>query len=190
MMKKQMIISIKILLVFTVLTGIIYPFFITGIAQLVFPFRANGSLIQKNNLYVGSELIGQKFTGDEYFWSRPSAVDYNPLPSGGSNYGMTNQKLKDTTLAIRELFIQKNHLSENTDVPEEMIFSSASGLDPHISVMAAKLQVHRISKARSIDEKKIDELIDDLKEPRQFFFLGEARINVLLLNLELDKVSK
>jgi K+-transporting ATPase ATPase C chain len=170
----------------SVLTGLIYTLFITAISQLIFPGKANGSIIQN----VGSELIGQKFASDKYFWSRPSATDYNPLPSGGSNLGMTSKKLQDTTLAITNYFALKNEISNPFIIPNEMIFSSASGLDPHISIQAANLQVKRIAKARNIDENQIIQLIENLKEHRQFFILGEERINVLLLNLELDKLSK
>ncbi len=174
------------LLLMTVFTGLIYTMFITGISQLFFREKANGSIIQ----HVGSELIGQKFTSDKYFWSRPSATDYNPLPSGGSNLGMTSKALQNNALANTSNFRAKNELSESTIVPNEMIFSSASGLDPHISVQSANLQVKRIAKARNINESAIVQLIANLKENRQFLFLGEERINVLLLNLELDKIAK
>jgi potassium-transporting ATPase KdpC subunit len=189
-MKTQLIISIKILVVFTILTGIIYPLIITGISQLAFPHKSNGSLIIQQKQIVGSELIGQNFTNDIYFWPRPSAINYNPLPSGGSNYGMTSQVLQDKAFNEKLMFTKKNHLSAGIIIPNEMIFSSASGLDPHISVEAAKLQVKRIALARNIDEKQVLEIISKIKENRQFFLLGEPRINVLLLNLELDKDFK
>jgi len=189
-MKSQIIISTKILLVFTVLTGIIYPLFITGIAQLAFHSKANGSLLIENNQIIGSKLIGQNFSSDKYFWPRPSAIGYNPLPSGGSNYGMTSQILKDKSFNQKFMFIQKNHLSFGTNIPHEMIYSSASGLDPDISVEAAKLQVNRISKLRNIDKNQILQLIAKLKLKRQFYMLGEERINVLLMNIELDKLNK
>jgi potassium-transporting ATPase KdpC subunit len=189
-MKTQIIISIKLLLVFTVLTGILYPLFITGIAQLTFHSKANGSLLIKDNQIIGSKLIGQNFSSDKYFWPRPSASGYNPLPSGGSNYGMTSQILKDKSFNQKYMFIQKNHLPIGTIIPQEMIYSSASGLDPHISVEAAKLQVNRISKARNIDENQILQLIAKFKVKRQFYILGEERINVLLMNIELDKLNK
>ena len=189
-MKTQIIIALKMLLLMTVLTGIIYPLFITGVAQLVFPAKANGSLIVRNDTILGSQLIGQKFTSDKYFWSRPSAVDYNPLPSGGSNLGMTSQKLKDTAMALRQIFTSKNYLPKNAEIPNEMFFSSASGLDPHISVSAARLQVNRIAKSRNTGDEQINRIIDNMNESRQYFFLGQERINVLLLNLELDKVMK
>jgi K+-transporting ATPase ATPase C chain len=188
-MKTQIIISVKILLFLTVLTGIIYPLLITGIAQLAFPTKANGCLININNQIVGSELIGQDFSSNKYFWTRPSAINYNPLPSGGSNYGMTSQILKDKSFNTKLSFTLKNQLPVGTTIPNEMIYSSASGLDPHISSEAAKLQVNRISKERNINKNQILQLIGKLKENRQFHLLGEERINVLLLNLELDKIK-
>lgn len=172
----------------TVLTGIIYPLFITGLAQLVFPAKANGSLILKNDTIVGSGLIGQKFTSDRYFWSRPSAIDYNPVPSGGTNFGMTSQTLKTKTETEIQSFLQRNYLPENTEIPNEMIFASASGLDPHISAQATRLQIKRIAKARNADEGIILRLVDRFVEDRQCFFLGQERVNVLLLNLELDNL--
>lgn len=187
-MKTQIIIALKMLLLMTVLTGIIYPLFITGLAQLVFPVKANGSMVVKNGEIVGSGLIGQKFTSDQYFWQRPSAIDYNPLPSGGTNFGMTSQTLKTKTETEIQSFLQNNYLPENTEIPNEMIFASASGLDPHISAQAARLQILRIAKSRNADEGKIHQLVDSLVENRQCFFLGQERVNVLLLNLELDNL--
>lgn len=172
----------------TVLTGIIYPLFITGLAQLVFPAKANGSMVVKNGEIVGSGLIGQKFTSDRYFWPRPSATDYNPLPSGGTNFGMTSQTLKTKTEAEIQSFIQNNYLPANTEIPNEMVFASASGLDPHISVQAARLQIKRIAKGRNADEGIILRLVDRFIEDRQCFILGQERVNVLLLNLELDNL--
>ena len=130
---KTLIISLKIFLFFTVLTGIIYPLLITGIAQIVFPAKANGSLIDKDNQIIGSELIGQQFDSVIYFTSRPSAISYNPLPSGGSNYGLTNTKLKNLVAERKKQFIAFNQLDSLTEIPSEMLFASASGLDPHIS---------------------------------------------------------
>jgi potassium-transporting ATPase KdpC subunit len=189
---KTLIISIKIFLFFTVLTGIIYPFFVTGIAQLVFPAKANGSLIVKNNQVIGSQLIGQQFDSAIYFSSRPSAVSYNPLPSGGSNYGLTNTKLKDLVTERRKDFIAFNQLDSLTEIPSEMLFASASGLDPHISPEAAYIQLDRVAKARNFDNAQKQELMNcvkNLSETPQFLFLGEARVNVLLLNLETDKIK-
>jgi K+-transporting ATPase ATPase C chain len=189
---KTLIISLKIFLFFTILTGIVYPLFITGIAQLILPAKANGSLIAKDNKIIGSELIGQPFDSLIYFSSRPSAISYNPLPSGGSNYGLTNSKLKIQVETRRKQFIEFNQLDSLTVIPSEMLFASASGLDPHISPRAALLQVDRISKARDFnnDHKQLlIKRIHDLTEPPQFSFLGETRINVLVLNLEVDKIA-
>ena len=189
---KTLIISIKIFFFFTVLTGIIYPLLVTGIAQLAFPSKANGSLIVRNNKTIGSELIGQQFDSTIYFTSRPSAVSYNPLPSGGSNYGLTNLKLKNLVAERKHQFINFNQLDSLAAIPSEMLFASASGLDPHISPKAALLQVERISRVRNlgnIQKQKLLQRINELSEKPTFMFLGEERINVLNLNLELDKLK-
>jgi K+-transporting ATPase ATPase C chain len=189
---KTLIISLKIFLFFTVLTGIIYPLFITGIAQVVFPAKANGSLVVKNNQVIGSELIGQQFDSTIYFSSRPSAVSYNPLPSGGSNYGLTNDKLKNLVAERRLAFHSFNQIDSLTEIPSEMLFASASGLDPHISPEAALLQIDRVAKARNFNAEQKQKLIEFVKtntEAPQFFILGESRINVLLLNLRVDEMK-
>jgi len=188
---KTIIISLKIFLFFTILTGIIYPLLVTGIAQVVFPGKANGSIIIKDNKAIGSRLIGQQFDTAIYFSSRPSAISYNPLPSGGSNYGLTNVKLKNLVAERRKQFIKFNQLDSLTTIPSEMLFASASGLDPHISPNAALLQVDRIAKTRSFNSSqklKMVQCINALTENPQFSLLGEIRINVLLLNLEIDKI--
>jgi len=189
---KSLITAIKVFLLFTVLTGIVYPLFITGIAQLFFPKKANGSLITKENQIVGSKLIGQQFDSAIYFTPRPSAISYNPLPSGGSNYGLNSTKLKKLVVERKQKFITLNELDSLTGIPSEMLFASASGLDPHISPKAAYLQVERIVKSRNFnsDQKlKLEQLIKDQTEAPQFFCLGEERVNVLLLNLEIDKIK-
>ena len=189
---KTFVISIKLFAVLTIITGILYPLLITAIAQLGFSSKANGSLIQSDNRKIGSGLIGQQFDSSIYFTSRPSHVSYNPLPSGGSNYGMTNSKLIKLVSERRVQFILSNHLDSLAVVPSEMLFASASGLDPHISRKAAELQIDRVSKARNFttDQKqKLQQCVNDLTEPPQFFCLGEERINVLLLNLETDKIK-
>jgi potassium-transporting ATPase KdpC subunit len=186
------IISLKIFLFFTILTGVIYPLFITGIAQLVFLAKANGSLVVRNNRVIGSELIGQQFDSTIYFSSRPSAVSYNPLPSGGSNYGLTNSKLKKLVEDRKNQFFSFNVLDNSTIVPSEMLFASASGLDPHISPEAAMMQVDRIAKARNFSAEQKQKLIEIVKkntEEPQYLLLGEQRINVLLLNLEADRIQ-
>jgi potassium-transporting ATPase KdpC subunit len=186
-------ISIKIFLFFTVLTGIIYPLLITGIAQLAFPWKANGSMVVKDNETIGSELIGQQFDSAIYFSSRPSAISYNTLPSGGSNYGLTNAKLKEAVDQRRKQFITFNKRDSTTEVPPEMLFASASGLDPHISPASALLQVDRIAEARGFNSSQKQQVIDLIRnktENLQFFILGESRINVLILNIELDELNK
>jgi len=189
---KTLFISFKIFLFFTALTGIVYPLFVTGVAQLAFPSKANGSLIVKDNKTIGSELIGQQFDRAIYFTSRPSAVAYNPLPSGGSNYGLTSVKLKNLVTERKHQFIAFNQLDSLTVIPSEMLFASASGLDPHISPRAALLQVERIVKARNLDsnqKQRLLELLNEMSEKPTFMVLGGERINVLLLNLKLDEIS-
>ena len=184
--------SFKIFLFFTVLTGVIYPFLVTGIAQLSFPAKANGSLIKKDNKLIGSELIGQHFDSIIYFTSRPSAISYNTLPSGASNYGLTNPKLKVLFDERKHQFIEFNGLDSLTVIPSEMIFSSGSGLDPHISAQAALMQVNRIAKARNFNSNQKRQLLQCIQqhtEAPQFFVLGEERVNVLLLNLDVDKIK-
>ena len=151
------------------------------------------SFIDKDNKTIGSKLIGQKFDSTIYFSSRPSAISYNPLPSGGSNYGLTNAKLLTTVAERKKQFIDFNRLDSNTTIPSEMLFASASGLDPHISPKAAFLQVDRIAKVRnfnSVQKQKLIQCIMDITDDPQFLCLGEKRINVLVLNIELDKLNK
>lgn len=176
----------------TVITGIIYPLLITGISQIAFNHKANGSMIKNNGVIIGSELIGQKFDSTIYFWSRPSAIDYNPLPSGGSNFGPTSDKLKKLVAERKTKFISSNNLKDSTNIPLEMISASASGLDPHISPQAALMQIDRVAKARGFDvskKKQLVALVNGKTEKLQLGLLGEERINVLLLNLELDKIK-
>jgi potassium-transporting ATPase KdpC subunit len=190
---KTFIISLKIFLFFTLLTGVIYPLLVTGIAQIVFPGKANGSLIIEDNKVIGSELIGQQFDTSIYFTSRPSAISYNPLPSGGSNYGLTNLKLKNLVAERRNQLIVFNQLDSLTVIPSEMLFASASGLDPHISQKAALLQVDRVAKTRNfntIQKQNLVQIVKSLTETPQFLVLGEERVNVLILNLELNKLDQ
>lgn len=188
---KTIITAVKLFLVLSIFTGILYPLLITGIAQMAFSHEANGSLVKINGNLAGSELIGQKNESERYFQNRPSAVAYNTLPSGGSNMAVTSQKLVLLYEKRKSDFIKRNNLPTNTVVPDEMLFASASGLDPHISLQAARLQVDRIAKNRNfspLQKRKLLELIDNLKQGRQWGFLGEERINVLTLNIELDKL--
>lgn len=191
-MKAQIIISLKIFAIFTILCGIAYPLLITGIAQLAFPEKANGSLIVQGNKVIGSELIGQKFDSEIYFWSRPSATDYSSMPSGGSNFGPTSSKLKQQIVDRKAQWVKSNPTSDPEKISSEMLLASASGLDPHISPKAALMQVERIVKARQFGNDKKQQIlkaITELSEAPQFLILGENRINVLALNLELDKLS-
>lgn len=192
-MKKQILTSLKILLLFSLVTGIIYPLFITGMANLLFKDKADGSLIKKNGQVIGSSLIGQAFDSTAYFWSRPSATGYNPLPSGGSNLGLTNAKLWQEFKERKQNFIRINGLQPGMHVPSEMVFASGSGLDPHISPEAAILQVDRIAKARNFSINQRNELLivitKHIEEP-QFHLFGQERINVFMLNLELDKTDE
>jgi K+-transporting ATPase ATPase C chain len=191
-MKTQTIIALKFLLVMTVLTGFIYPFFMTGVAQLAFPAKANGSLIMKDGKIIGSELIGQKFDSSIYFWSRPSAIDYNPIPSGASNLGPTSVKLKKQVAERRRLFATNNSIADTSTIPKEMLFASASGLDPDISPESALLQLKRVAMAKSLNEaqiQKVEQLIKNKTKEPQFLLFGEPRINVFELNLALDSIK-
>jgi potassium-transporting ATPase KdpC subunit len=192
-MKTQTIIALKFLLIMTILTGIIYPLFITGVAQFTFPVKANGSLLMKDGKIIGSELIGQKFDSSIYFWSRPSAIGYNPIPSGASNLGPTSDKLKKLVTERRILFATNNLITDTTAIPKEMIFASASGLDPHISQKAALLQVERVAQARNfntIQKQNLVQSVKNLTATPQLLVLGEERVNVLVLNLELNKLDQ
>jgi potassium-transporting ATPase KdpC subunit len=191
-MRTQFLISLKFLLIMTVVTGIIYPVFLTGIAQVAFPEKSNGSMITKDGTIIGSRLIGQKFDSSAYFWSRPSAVDYNPVPSGASNLGPTSTKLLTLVNERRNTFIAGNNIQDSTSIPAEMLFASGSGLDPHTSVDAARMQVNRIAAVRNFNNsqvQKLNELINQYTQKRQFGLLGEERVNILQLNIELDAIN-
>jgi potassium-transporting ATPase KdpC subunit len=184
---KTIIQALKLFLIMTIITGIAYPLLITILGQIFFPNKANGSLINKDGSIIGSELIGQKFTSDKYFWPRPSAIDYNPLPSGGSNLGPTSAALKDLVVSRKDAIERANPGS--FDVPIDLLFASGSGLDPDISPEAARFQIDRVAHARGLDNKAKIKLIDlvekQIKQP-DFGILGEPRINVLRLNIALD----
>jgi len=188
-MKTQFIAALKFLLIMTLITGIIYPLVMTGIAQLIYPSKANGSLVIKDGKIIGSELIGQRSDSSIYFSSRPSATGYNPIPSAASNYGPTSDTLRKLVEARRLSFGKLNSVHDLLSIPNEMIFASGSGLDPHISPEAALLQVDRVAGARHFDNVQKEKLLSDLKamtEAPQFFILGKPRINVLSLNLKLN----
>jgi K+-transporting ATPase ATPase C chain len=178
--------SVMLTIVLTVLTGVVYPLVVTGIAQVAFKDQANGSLLEKNGQVVGSELLAQQFTGDKYFWPRPSAGGYATVPSGASNLGPTSQKLHDSVATNAAVFRTGNKLPADAPVPADMVYASGGGLDPHISPEAARLQVGRVAAARGVGADSIKALVEKCVEPPQWGFLGEARVNVLKLNLALD----
>jgi K+-transporting ATPase ATPase C chain len=186
---KELKTAVLLFIAFTILCGGIYPAVVTGIASAVFPKQAGGSLITgRNGQVVGSALIGQPFSDPKYFWPRPSATanfGYNPSASGGSNSGPTNpdylKTVGDRVKALRETGISGM-------IPAAMVQASASGLDPHITPESARIQLLRISRVRGIAPEALEKLVDAHTEDRQFGFLGEQRINVLALNLDLDKL--
>src|ERR1700722_10871524 len=184
-MKKHFITSILMTVVTTVLLGLVYPFVVTGLAQVLFPRQANGDLITVNGKVVGSHLIGQPFSSPGYFRSRPSAAGtgYDAGNSGGSNLGPTNKMLVDRVAGDVQKIQAEN---PNMPVPMDLVTTSGSGLDPHISPAGAEFQVPRVAKERGVSESEIRSLVQKHTEGRQLGFLGEPRVNVLELNLDLD----
>ena len=183
---KNLLTAILMTIVTTVLFGLVYPLAVTGIAQLAFPDKANGQLIRKNGVVVGSRIIGQPFSGPGYFHSRPSAAGaagYDAGASSGSNLGPTSQKLVDRVKADVER-LQAENLSKS--IPADLITTSASGLDPHISPAAAEFQIPRVARERGLNEGEVRQMVAAHTEGRTFGFLGEPRVNVLELDLDLD----
>lgn len=190
--------SLRLFLWMTLLTGVLYPLLITGIAQLTMRQKANGDFVYNREdaeggegakgagkgKIIGSTLIGQKFESDKYFWGRPSSVDYNPLPSGGSNLGPTSNALKKIVQERKEKLLQAHThtASSEEDIPGELLFASGSGLDPHISLKTAYFQMERVARARGVQAKQIQGLIDE----QAIGFLGGSYVNVLMLNQVLD----
>lgn len=180
---KNLITSVLMLLVSTVLFGIIYPLAVWGVSQIIFPHEANGSLVKKDGKIIGSELIGQSWTSEKYFHSRPSANDYDAANSGGTNLGPTSAKLVERIKSDAEKLQTQN---PSQKIPVEFITASASGLDPHISPTAAEFQIPRVAKARNINETDLRKIVEHYTETRTFGIFGEPRVNVLNLNLALD----
>jgi K+-transporting ATPase ATPase C chain len=198
---KILIQSIRQTILWTILCGIAYPVVITLLAQLAFPTQANGSLVRRDGKIIGSALLAQQFTGSNYFWPRPSACSYgtgpatpsNPgglAPSGASNLGPSSGALQSNVVNNTAAFISGNNLPTNTLVPSDMVFASGSGLDPHISPESARLQTARVAAARGLSADKVTALVGKYTEGSQWGFLGEPRVNVLLLNIALDQLPK
>jgi K+-transporting ATPase ATPase C chain len=193
MMWKAIINSFAMLVVMTVLTGIVYPLAMTGLAQAVFPVQANGSILMNKGMAVGSKLIGQNFTDPGYFHGRPSAAGaegYDATASSGSNLGPTSRKLKNTVEERAALIRKENGLAVNAPVPSDLVLASGSGLDPHITPAAAYLQVKRVAKARGLTVAQVRREVGKYLEGRHLEFLGGARVNVLELNLALDNLKQ
>jgi len=190
-MHRQFRSALILLGVMILFTGIIYPVLVTLIAQVVFPHQANGSLIESEGKYLGSELIGQHFDREGYFWGRPSITQpspYNGSASSGSNYGPSNKELL-VNIQKRIEALKKSDPESDTPIPVDLVTYSASGLDPHISQAAALYQVPRVAQQRHLSEGKLQETVNLFTEGRQFGFLGEPRVNVLRLNLALDEIK-
>jgi K+-transporting ATPase ATPase C chain len=193
-MIKVIVQSVSQLLVWTLLTGLLYPVVITLLAQGAFHQRADGSLVVRDGKIIGSSLLAQQFQGSNYFWPRPSACSYGTGPTGivassGSNLGPTSGALQTNALNNAASFISGNNLPSNTVVPVDMVFASGSGLDPHVSAEAARLQVARVAAARGLNRDSVDALVDKFIEKPQWGIFGEKRVNVLLLNVALDDLA-
>jgi potassium-transporting ATPase KdpC subunit len=184
--------ALMVFIALSLLVGVIYPLLVTGVAQLIFPGQANGSLMTREGKPVGSELIGQPFDDPKYFWGRLSATPdfpYNSASSSGSNLGPSNPSLADAVKA-RVKALQSADPGNSSPVPVDLVTSSGSGLDPHISPAAALYQVPRVARARGISGERVLSLVEQSTEPRQWGFLGEPRVNVLVLNLALNHLQK
>ena len=190
-MRRQLLPALRLLAVFTVLVGIAYPLFVTGVAQVAFPDQADGSIVTVDGEAVGSSLLGQVFTGDEYFESRPSAAGdgYDGTSSSPSNLGPSNPDLLAAVDERAVAYRERNGLAGDAEVPVDAVTASASGLDPHISVANARLQAERVAAARDLPVEDVIALVDEHTDGRTLGFLGEEGVNVLELNLALDRAS-
>ena len=196
-MKQYLLIALRMLAIMTLLTGVIYPLFVTLVAQVFYTDQANGSLLSRDGQVIGSALIGQQTDDPRYFWWRPSAVEYmqgatlnNLGSSGATNYGWTSATLANEVAQRHADFRQQNDLSDSVPVPDEMLFASGSGLDPHISPEAARLQIDRVAATRDLDQETVAALVERYTEMPQLGFLGQSRVNVLRLNLALDELDR
>jgi potassium-transporting ATPase KdpC subunit len=187
-MRRNITIAVLYTVITTVIFGLVYPFVVTGLAQLMFHDKANGQLLRRNGQLVGSRIIGQAFTAPQYFHSRPSAAGngYDAANSGGSNYAPTNKKLIDR-VAGDVAALQPEH--PGSDIPVDLVTASGSGLDPDITPAAAEFQVSRVAEQRHLSEDVVRKLVSRHTEGRQLGFLGEPRVNVMLLNLDLDQLA-
>jgi K+-transporting ATPase ATPase C chain len=184
--------ALVLFLVLSLLTGLLYPLLVTGVAQAVFPHQANGSLVQRDGQTVGSELIGQPFSQPGHFWSRPSATGpmaYNAAASGGSNLGPSHPALAEAVQA-RIAALRAADPGNTAPVPVDLVTASASGLDPHISLAAARYQAARVARVRGLPAEQVNALVDQHTEGAWLGFMGEARVNVLALNLALDAQAR
>jgi potassium-transporting ATPase KdpC subunit len=186
--RRNLLIAVLMTIVTTLLLGVVYPLAMTAVSQAVFPAKANGQLIERSGRVIGSRMIGQPFSSRGYFHGRPSAAGagYDAAASNGTNFGPTNRKLADTVKAAVDAARREN---PNAPVPIDLVTSSASGLDPHLSPAAALFQVPRVARERAAPEAAVRALVEAHIEPRQLGFLGEPRVNVLELNLALDRVG-
>jgi K+-transporting ATPase ATPase C chain len=183
--------AILVFVSFSVLCGLFYPLLMTAVSQFLFPWRSNGSRITTDHRALGSELIGQKFDSLKYFHGRPSGTDppYNASASGGSNCGPSNAKLRLEVMKRIEQVRYENRLSSDIPIPADLVLASASGLDPHISLESAMLQVERIAKERRLSEPEVVKIVDEFVEGRFLGIWGQPRVNVLKLNLAMDKLK-
>ncbi|MCL5260323.1 MAG: potassium-transporting ATPase subunit KdpC [Gammaproteobacteria bacterium] len=186
---KTLLTTVRAFIVFLVLLGVAYPLLVTGIAQMMMPYESNGSLIELNGKIIGSELIGQQFSSERYFHARPSACDYVPLFSRGSNLAPSNHKLITMVNDMVQKVRKENNLTMNINLPADLVTASASGLDPHISLGNAKLQAKRIALLRNIAPAKLHNLIIENTELDFIGIWGSPGVNVLKLNLDLDALS-